>query len=323
MHKFHKQAGLSLIELMIGILLASLLLLGVLQIFDGNRRTNDLQESLSRIQESGRMATDMLSKELRGAAFDGCVVDSSLLVNNADPIFDGDFISATDNVTGTVTRGDKTVDVGTDILRVRGAIDACGGKGKIAANIDNSSVRIDGSCDGLDNGDFVMVASCRAGDISTVASVAGTPLTLTVSDTFSSPYGNEAKIYRPYVRDYFISSETTSGRPGLFVWDNQNATKSAQELIPGVEDLQLLFGRDAGGGDDVVDIWGGAPADADQSAQVAAIRIQLVVAADDRSGASQFEYTRLGAATETEAEDDGRLRKAYSVLTKLRNRGSR
>ncbi|WP_193166412.1 PilW family protein [Microbulbifer hainanensis] len=321
MQFLEKQRGLSLIELMIGILLSAVLLLGVLQIFDANRRTHSLQESLSRIQESGRMATDMLSKELRGAAFDGCVVDPTLLVNNADTIFDGDFVSGTDNVTGTVTLGGKTVEPGTDVLRVRGALDACGGEGRIAANISGTQVEIEGSCNGIKAGDYVMVASCRAGDITTVASLVGSPTILTVDDTFSSLYDADAAIYRPYVRDYFISRDTTTNLPGLFVRENE--ASSAQELIPGVEDLQVIYGRDAGGGDDIVDIWGAPPANAVESGQVAAIRIQLLVAADERSGAKQLKYTRLGTTVQISAPDDGRLRKTYSALTKLRNRGSR
>lgn len=316
-----KQHGLSLIELMIGILLASILLLGVLQIFDANRRTNSMQEALSRVQESGRMATDMLAKELRGAAFDGCVVDPTLLVNNADVMFDGEQISGVNNVTGSVTIGGKTVEPGTDVLEVRGARDACAGAAKIASNISGTQVQLAGNCSRLEAGDFVMVANCRAGDISTVASLSGTPPVLSVDDAFSIAYGAEARVYRPYMREYFISRDTATNLPSLFM--NENGAATAQELIPGVEDLQVLYGRDAGGGDDIVDIWGGPPATTVEAEQVAAIRVQLLVASGERSGAEAFEYTRLGATAKTSVTDDGRLRKTYSVLNKLRNRGSR
>ncbi|WP_323847374.1 PilW family protein [Microbulbifer magnicolonia] len=317
-----KQSGLSLIELMIGILLASLLLLGVLQIFDANRRTNDLQESLSRIQESGRMATDLLNKELRGAAFDGCVVDLSLLVNNAGTMFDGNAIDGDDNISSATEIGSKTVEPGTDVLRVRGAVDACGGTAKIAstANIGDTEIELAGSCGSLEDGDYVMIANCRAGDISTVAGLSGTPPVLTLANNFSSNYGPESRVYRPYVREFFVSRDTTTNLPGLFMSEDGN---NAQELIPGIEDLQVLYGRDSGGGDDTVDIWGAPPSNAVESEQVAAIRIQLLVAAGSASGAEQFKYTRLGTAAEVSAADDGRLRKTYSALTKLRNRGSR
>ena len=317
MLRLEKQKGLSLIELMVGLVLASLLLLGVLQIFDGNRRTHTLQESLSRIQESGRIATDLLAKELRNAAFAGCVVDDALLVDNLGTI--GDYVAGTDNaIAATPAVGTMAVELGTDVLTVRGATDACSGDGRIVSNAGGSAVILSGSC-GLSAGDEVLVANCQAGNYTSVASISGSAPTVTVTtaDAFGAPYGPEAKIYTPYLRTFFVS-RNANNLPGLYVSEDGGA---AQEIIPGVEDFQVLYGRDTGA-DDIVDIWGGPPANSDESAQVAAVRIQLLVAADERSGARQFEYTPLGGVL-TQAADDGRLRKVYTVLSKVRNRGSR
>ncbi|WP_237068691.1 PilW family protein [Microbulbifer guangxiensis] len=324
MDSLQKQNGLSLIELMIALLLSAILLMGVLQIFDGNRRTQSLQESLARIQESGRMATDLLTKELRGAAFDGCVIKPSLMKNHTSPsisLFEGSMVDGADGVGVGLIIGDKTVEGGTDVLRVRGARDACAGMGRVdAANSGSNQLQLRGSCPGIAAGDYLMVANCRAGDITSVVSVAGSPPLLTTDHSFNATYGKEAQVFEPYVREYFISRADAGGLPGLFVSENG---QPAEEIMPGVEDLQILFGRDAGNGDNIVDIWGGPPANLVESEQVAAIRFQLMVAASDRVGADAFSYRRLGETIETSAPDDGRLRKIYSVLTKLRNRGSR
>ncbi|MFV8784177.1 PilW family protein [Microbulbifer sp. SA54] len=312
---FSRQKGLSLIELMVGLALASVLLLGVLQIFDANRRTHLLQESLSRIQESGRIATDMLAKELRNAAFTGCVVDNEFLIDHLGTV--GDYISGIDNATAqTAAIGGAEVLVGTDVLTVKGAFDACGGKGRISTNLGGNVIELTESC-GLVVGQEVLIANCNAGDYTRVQEISGSApmVMLTAEHGLGADYGPEAKVYRYYARTYFISR--SGNLPGLYVSENGGA---ARELVPGIEDLQVRYGR-ASQTPEIVDIWGEPPINSAESEQVAAVRVQLLVAADERIGANQFEYTPLGGEL-TQSADDGRLRKVYSVLSKVRNRGN-
>ncbi|WP_250464210.1 PilW family protein [Microbulbifer litoralis] len=317
MNRIGLQRGLSLIELMVAIVLASLLLLGVLQVFDGNQRTHRLQQGFSQIQESGRIATDMLMKELRNVAFTGCVLEPQRLSNSAAAIFDSNFVSGVDQVDGSQPQIDnKSVEPGTDILTVRGAVDACGGTGRIVANVDASTVQIAGSCP-LEVDDVAMVANCDYGDISTVAAASATQVRL--SDSLQADYGPEARLYRPYVRRYFISRDADN-ELGLYMQEDGD---DAMELVPGIEDLQVQYGRDSGGVDGIVDIWDGPPANDNESSAVAAIRVQLVAASTERNGADRFSYTRLGEDSEHDATDDGRLRKQYVSMTKVRNRGTR
>ena len=69
------QRGVSLIELMVGILIASILMLGMYQIFMASRVTFQMQEGLSRVQENGRFAMDYLQRNVRMAGFLGCGSD--------------------------------------------------------------------------------------------------------------------------------------------------------------------------------------------------------------------------------------------------------
>ncbi len=69
------QQGLSLIELMVGILISSILLLGMYQIFSASRVTFQMQEGLSRVQENGRFAMDYLQRSVRMVGFMGCGSD--------------------------------------------------------------------------------------------------------------------------------------------------------------------------------------------------------------------------------------------------------
>lgn len=71
-----KQAGLSLIELMVTILLSSLLLLGVLQLYINTNATDRTSNELARVQESGRVAIEIIAREARRTGYQGCVGSS-------------------------------------------------------------------------------------------------------------------------------------------------------------------------------------------------------------------------------------------------------
>src|SRR3990172_12930451 len=70
---FHKsQQGLSLVELMVAISVGLILLAGVLQIFISSKQTYRVNDALARLQENGRYAMYLLSKDIRMAGFTGC-----------------------------------------------------------------------------------------------------------------------------------------------------------------------------------------------------------------------------------------------------------
>src|SRR5690606_31179128 len=89
------QGGLSIIELMIALALGSVLTLGLVQIFSSNSQSFRLNDSSARVQESGRIAADILSRALRNAGFFGCFPINPI-VNNLDDT-DGDYDNALHN----------------------------------------------------------------------------------------------------------------------------------------------------------------------------------------------------------------------------------
>lgn len=66
------QAGLFLIELLIATLIGAFLLGGVLQVFISSKQTYRMQENLSRLQENGRFALQMISRDARTAGYREC-----------------------------------------------------------------------------------------------------------------------------------------------------------------------------------------------------------------------------------------------------------
>lgn len=72
-----RMAGLSLIELMIALLIGSILMLGLVQIFGASRTAYQTSEGLSRVQENARFAIDFLQRDIRMAGHFGCVNDQA------------------------------------------------------------------------------------------------------------------------------------------------------------------------------------------------------------------------------------------------------
>jgi len=343
MQMLSRQRGLSLIELMIGILLSSLLLLGVLRIFDSNRDTMRMQLAYSRVQESGRFAMDFLTREIRMADFWGCAPDKGSIQSHLDTSDTPDYKAAVhgeiggngvrgrDNVNG-VSEGGMPVRPNTDILTLSGAENACGGAGRM---VDGASLHVSPTCGGIQPGQVVLISNCKAGELMTITKVqeggASDKKTLEYEGgrdgrkdkdegwiknlapplALQEDYGTDSTILRPYSRTFFVADSPVTRTPSLFMSEDG---RPAQELVPGIEDMQVRYGRDSSA-NGVVDTWQDADnISAPQMEEVTVIRVQLLVASDGSVGVSEqnidgTQYT------------DGRLRKLYTATAKIRNRG--
>lgn len=337
----YRQRGLSLIELMIALLLSAMLLWGVLQIFDSNRATIQMSTAFARVQESGRFAMDELAKQIRIADYWGCAPDSDSIENHLDTT-DTDYsadilgdmgtdgILAQDNVASGFKVDNTDVIAGTDVLYLRGADDACGGTGRMMPSAQAASLQVSQNCD-VTEGDIVLLTNCQGGELFQITSVQdgnggdsgkrtithNTGLDITVRN-FSKPlqrqYGADSRILKPYQRVYFIANSGVTQTPSLYVSDNG----SVQELVPGVEDMQILYGRDTDSNNSV-DSWSTGSQDSDNMGEVLAIRVQLVVASDSAIGADDLSVTDLDSNSTDYT--DGKLRKVYVTTSKVRNRG--
>ena len=78
-----RMAGLSLIELMIALLIGSILVLGLVQVFGASRTAYQTSEGLARMQENARFAVDFLQRDIRMVGHFGCVNDQAHWVKGA------------------------------------------------------------------------------------------------------------------------------------------------------------------------------------------------------------------------------------------------
>jgi type IV pilus assembly protein PilW len=70
-----REAGLSIIELMIAMLISLFLLGGLIHLFIQNRATHQTQSAIALIQENARYLTTYMGRELRMAGYMGCNAD--------------------------------------------------------------------------------------------------------------------------------------------------------------------------------------------------------------------------------------------------------
>lgn len=69
--------GVSLVELLVAIVVSSILVLGIGEVFKLNKRTYQTQDDSARMQESGRFAFNMLMQDLRRAGYYGGNADTA------------------------------------------------------------------------------------------------------------------------------------------------------------------------------------------------------------------------------------------------------
>lgn len=80
-----KQAGLSIVEVMIALTISTILTIGVVQLFVANSETYNMLMGQSRIQENARFALEYISRSVRMAGYKGCFSVNGRVSTTIDP----------------------------------------------------------------------------------------------------------------------------------------------------------------------------------------------------------------------------------------------
>lgn len=244
MTSLRRQAGLSLVEMMVSITIGLLVLAGVVTVFANTSAARNEVERTSRQIENGRYASELLTEDLRLAGFYGELNAGSVTAPGALP---GDpcSLTATDwnswipvHLQGYDDAGFASANcaltnhkAGTDVLVVRRA-KAC------VAGI--------GGCDAAVNGKpYVQVSLCSTQATAQVLGLQGTA-------TFDRLLKNctaAAGLREYYVRIYFISTDNGAGAsvPTLKRLELTGSGWSTVPLVEGIEEFQLEYGLDNDG----------------------------------------------------------------------------
>jgi type IV pilus assembly protein PilW len=101
--KQNKQAGLSLIELMVAITIGAMLLAGAISLLVNNKRIYRNQNEMGRMQENSRFSMDKLITDIRTAGYKGCSHDQDATYNTA---------AEQDGSASSTKAGSNTADIG-------------------------------------------------------------------------------------------------------------------------------------------------------------------------------------------------------------------
>lgn len=261
--KFVRQAGLSLVELMISITLGLVLMGGVVQMFVSSKTVYSTQQNLTRIQETGRLAIEFLSRDLRMAGNMGCfredTVNKTKVLDNSGLAVNGLYGNFKEFVRGYSTESvltaaqrtylGKATSSGTSLLTVRYAnptprIINAANTNTTLQTFTSDQVDATNCVEGLCVGDAAVVSTCFKARLFKVSALGSSGSNLTVSHAddwaIATSPGNSyssGELLRMNAATYFIANGI-SGAPSLWLKLNE---KPVVEVLEGVERIIYKF----------------------------------------------------------------------------------
>lgn len=308
-----RQRGLSLVELMIALVLGGLVIAAVGTVYLGSRQSFRTQDSLSRMQEGARFAFEAMAFDLRQTGL-GC--DTINTVDAVDETAGGWF-------TNLFTRPLRGYEASTDLV----ADEIANTDSFWVLRADKSQevlITVPGTTDAdvpVSAGGLVVVTEGYSdATVYTADSVAGTTYTKTESSRCKPAAAvDDIANYRllPLIGHFYHIRDNPAGQPSLYRETLQaDGSTEAQELVEGVEDMQVRYGEDtsqvsvAECPDDGCSV--DAYVDADDVTnwnRVVAVRVTLTL-----------RTTEDNLATEDTAAGDRRIRKTFTTTIAVRNR---
>lgn len=344
-----QQRGFSLVELMVALAVSLVLMSGVLSIFFSSKVTYLSNEKTARLQESGRTALDLIVHDVRGAGYPGCVkpapvvspfmsslnTPTSPLWNFGVPVQGYEYVS-TGTWSPTINFGAETLDPepldGSDVLAVRAVsrdAPALVLQDTMASGTDTLTVpNVLGSA--IAAGQIMMVTDCFATAVFQVTGyTAGSPngelahtnaagVPGNVSGNLGFAFAADARVLPVQTIVYYVATGADGG-PALF---RKVGAADSEELIPGVQALQVAYGEDTDS-NRVVDRYVAADSITDWM-DVISVSLSLLIRSEE-SGTEVDEATysllTVAAGGETVGPfDDRRYRMLFTTSAAIRNR---
>lgn len=284
LQNIRKLSGVTIVELLVGMLLGIFLTGGVLAVYLTNKQTYVTTQSLSRIQENMRFSTDVIAKDVRMAGYMPCRFQdnqSNILTDNGNTWWQEIFEHAVFGYEGgvdTFPLGITPV-AGSDALVVfrGGDFEA----GVLNHNTANNSFQIRGAAPGsiLSKGETAIVCDSNQATLFQVSSKIGNNL-IFYSDTATdiSPgnctnnlgsantvvcgdggsgqfktFGSDAQIVRYAPVIYFVEASSVNANvlalkreyfQAINTGGVEVATMVKEEILQGVETMQVSYGVD-------------------------------------------------------------------------------
>jgi len=282
----HTQAGMSLIELLVAMTIGVVLIFGAAQVYMDSSKTYAINEATARLQENARYALSVLEPDIRMANYWGLVKGADLIDGKAAQVVAG--AAAAPSSLGGNAAKTCGANFGLDLaLYIEGTNDsythtgACAPFGTAMPNADTVTIRRASTV--LDN------TAAPSGPLRICSTRTAGSLVTDSTGGLCTSVPTDAQINDLIVHMYYV--DRSSSQPGvpslrrkyLIANDFQD-----EEIVSGVEDMQIQYGVDLTGGSGVT---GGAATqylDAgatltnllNTTAQIVSVRVWILTRAD-------------------------------------------
>ena len=245
-----RQHGVTLVELMVALALGLLITVAMLKVYVDASRMYRFNEGLARVQENGRFALEFIRRDARVAGFWGCYSDAPL-TNQISATSDAWLDVAAGHITGTNDDGLNSA----DSITFRSA----SGSGTLVNApmiVASDSISVN-SVATITSGMAVLISDCDNGDIFQVTDTSGASLAhaagTNTSANLSKTYASGSRVYQARQVTFCIAQGADAAQPSLRRLENPadgeicgkpETSPAGDELIEGVENMQILYGED-------------------------------------------------------------------------------
>lgn len=264
------QRGLSLVELLVAMVIGLVLIGGAAYVYTQSRNSFGVNENVARLQETARYAMSVIEPDVRMGGFWGLMNDSELVVGRA---------TAAEGSSGLVphTCGNNyAVDLfnsieGTDADYTLACAPGPGGVGTAVATTDTLTVRRAATNPGAPAANRLQLWSTRT-------------LARLFSDGLApGPLAPTGQVNDIMVNTYYIAqdSDSRAGLPSLRRQQLVGLGYQDQEIVTGIEDMQVQLGIDPNGVIGEATRYVNPGAALPVGAQVVAVRLWLLVRSEN------------------------------------------
>jgi len=286
------QKGLTIIELMIAMVMGLVITGAIVQVFANNKQIYLVQDTNARLQENARYALHTISEKIRKAGYVGCSTRSKgFSVNNVisggETNYLYDFKTPIQGSEATATNTwapalhssiiDALTD--TDVLTIR-YVDSQ--PYRIATHTSaTADITLPAGSD-FAAGNFAVVSNCEFATVFRITKADSTAAVTTLEHATSgfTPANSSTSLIKEFDNgevariktvSYYISDPDGDGIPSLYQVEFGGIP---EEVIHGVDDMQIEYGVDTTSADGAADIYQTADAVSDWL-QVVSVRINL------------------------------------------------
>jgi type IV pilus assembly protein PilW len=326
MRKFHPelyhQKGVTLVELMVALAIGLLVTVAMLKVYVDASGMYRFNEGLARVQENGRFSLEFIRRDARVAGFWGCYSDAALS-NGVSAASDAFINVGAGHITGTSDDGLNSA----DSITFRSAT---GSGSPLTTTMSGPAAGVTVENAGaLSTGTAVLISDCENGDLFQVTGISGTTLAhaaaadANTSPNLSKAYAAGARVYEAHETTFSIQNDPSSGVPTLY---REVIGESAQPLVEGIENLQVLYGEDTdadadgANGDGTANryvAFGTSGLDIDR---IVSVRISLLVRSLNNNLTTEPAPYTFNGSTVTPVATDKYLRKVFTTTVTLRNK---